>query len=194
MEVVARRRRQRLRQGRRHRLRRRRLRRRRLRRPLILAPTYMHRRRRSVLRRRHRLVARRSWGACVPRGRTYSAAGSVRPASGSEIAGRVPPASTADSCIAPLPCSAMFSLYTALTASTEASSEHAESQGALTAPARDSARAEAQPLCPVSRARSQSLAQLPSFDALFENWGLALLFLNDQNKWFEGSQNSLPET
>lgn len=35
-----------------------------------------------------------------------------------------------------------------LAASTEASSEHAESQGALTAPARDSASAGAQPQCP----------------------------------------------
>ena len=37
-----------------------------------------------------------------------------------------------------------------LAASTEASSEHAESQGALTAPARDSASAGAQPQCPMT--------------------------------------------
>ena len=146
---------------------------------------HQHRRRRSGLRLRPRLVARRSWGARVPQGRASTAGttGPLRPAP-SSTSGSSPSRGTAALCADTArppgarsatdggaqvqPWSALALRQAALTpstscstsavlgiaqslplaASTEASSEHAESQGALTAPARDSASAGAQPQCP----------------------------------------------
>ena len=148
---------------------------------------HQHRRRRSGLRLRPRLVARRSWGARVPQGRASTAGttGPLRPAP-SSTSGSSPPRGTAALCADTArppgarsatdggaqvqPWSALALRQTALTpstscststvlgiaqslplaASTEASSEHAESQCALTAPARDSASAGAQPQCPMT--------------------------------------------
>ena len=148
---------------------------------------HQHRRRRSGLRLRPRLVARRSWGARVPQGRASTAGttGPLRPAP-SSTSGSSPPRGTAALCADTArppgarsatdggaqvqPWSALALRQAALTpstscstsavlgiaqslplaASTEASSEHAESQCALTAPARDSASAGAQPQCPMT--------------------------------------------
>jgi len=148
---------------------------------------HQHRRRRSGLRLRPRLVARRSWGARVPQGRASTAGttGPLRPAP-SATSGSSPPRGTAALCADTArppgarsatdggaqvqPWSALALRQAALTpsiscstsavlgiaqslplaASTEASSEHAESQCALTAPARDSASAGAQPQCPMT--------------------------------------------
>ena len=146
---------------------------------------HQHRRRRSGLRLRPRLVARRSWGARVPQGRASTAGttGPLRPAP-SSTSGSSPSRGTAALCadtarppgarsatdggaqVQPWSALALrqaaltpstscstsavlgIAQYLPLAASTEASSEHAESQGALTAPARDSASAGAQPQCP----------------------------------------------